>query len=52
MGIYDQSEVCYPHSENSAIAVVPASFTLVLEKLFNPAGYKLDHVELQIEGAA
>lgn len=51
MGIYDQSEVCYPYSENSAIAVVPASFTLVLERLFNPAGYTVENIEHEIEGA-
>ena len=49
MGIYDQSEVCYSYSENSAIAVVPASFTLVLEKLFNPAGYTVENIEHEIE---
>ena len=51
MEIYNQSEVCYPHAENSARAVVPASFTLVLEKLFNPAGYTVEDVEREVEGA-
>lgn len=51
MTTHNQSKTCLPCTENSAIEVVPASFTLILEKLFNPAGYTVEDIESEIESA-